>query len=161
MKNNFLTSVEEQYLADGYRVTVHPVKDNLPDFLAGFSPDMLAQKEGENVVVEVVTKDAMSRNIDFLEYWVGKVNSEPGWRFDMVINDPSPWSDKVSRDAIESDIEDIRRRNLEALRTLEQGFLEPACLFAWALIEAALRIVANHLNLSLKSKMPAFVMKQL
>ena len=161
MDKTDITAVADQYRRDGYSVVVGPGHEDLPESLAGLSPDLLARKEGEEVVVEVVSRAALKSREAFLSYWLGKVNNQPGWRFDLVINDDSPWSDKVSRDAHDLDLADIRERNLKARRTLEQGFLEPACLFAWSLAEAALRVVAGKFQVPLKNKMPAYVMKQL
>src|SRR4051812_29582591 len=138
MKLPEITTVAEQYRGDGYTVVIRPGPDDLPGFLAGFAPDMVARKGAENVAVELITKDGLNRKSHFLEYWVGKVNNQPGWRFDLVITDPSPWSDRISKDARELDIDDVRERNLEVRRSLDHGFLEPALLFAWSLAEAAM-----------------------
>jgi len=161
MENIDITSVAEQYRSDGYRVVVPPASSDLPEFLSGFMPDMLAKKGNENVVVKVVGRDQVNQEKHFLGYWVGKVNTQPGWRFDLVITDSSPWADKVAGDASERDIEEVREQNREVRRTLEQGLLQPASLFAWSLVEAALRILARSNAIALKNNMPAYVTKQL
>jgi hypothetical protein len=129
--------------------------------LAGFEPDAIAQKGDEKVVIKVVSRDELRKREHHLGYWLGKVNSEPGWRFDLIITNPSPWPDTISRNAHDFEIGDVRDRNLEARRILAQGFVEPACLFAWALVEASLRLVARSLEIPLADKSPSFVIKQL
>lgn len=161
MKKTDVASVEEQYRRDGYRVAAPPASSDLPEFLSGFMPDVLAQKDGENVVVTVVDRDQVAQQKHFLGYWVGKVNAQPGWRFDLVITESSPWTDRVAGDASERDIEEIREQNIEVRRTLQQGLLQPASLFAWSLVEAALRILARSNAIALKNNMPVYVSKQL
>ena len=138
--------VAEEYRNDGYRLTSRP-EGPLPDFLDGFEPDFLAEKASEKVVVAVVTKDELRRREHHLGYWIGKVNAEPGWRFDLVITNPSPWPDKVAKDAREFEVDEIRARVPEARRALAHGLVEPACLFAWALAEAAMRHLARDLGI--------------
>lgn len=160
-EKNAITSVAEQYRLDGYRVAAPPSPEDLPDFLAGFEPTILAQKDGENVVVAVVERTELRREKHFLGYWLAKVNAQPGWRFDLVIIDSSPWTDKVLSDARERELEEIRERSRDVRRVLDQGLLEPACLFAWALLEAALRIMAKGSLTPLKNQMPDYVIRHL
>lgn len=161
MEKTDITSVAEQYRRDGYRVAAPPTIEDLPDFLAGFMPSVLAQKDGENVVVAIVDKARLNHERHFLAYWLAKVNAEPGWRFDLVITDSSPWTDKVVGDAREQEIEELRQRNHDIRAALGQGPLEPACLFAWSLLEAALRLVARGSLTPLTNNMPTYVINHL
>lgn len=161
MENTDDASVAEQYRHDGYRVAAPPTADDLPDFLSGFVPSLLAQKNGENVVIAVVDKARLNEEKHFFGYWLAKVNAQPGWRFDLVITDSSPWTEKLVGDAREWEVGEIRQRNQELRKSLEHGLLEPICLFAWALLEAALRVLAKGSLTPLKSKMPNYVINQL
>lgn len=161
MENTDIATVAEQYRRDGYRVAAPPATEELPDFLSGFTPSVLARKDGENVVVAVVDKAQLSQERHFLAYWLAKVNAEPSWRFDLVITDSSPWTEKVVGDAREREIEELRQKNDQLRSAQREGPLEPACLFAWALLEAALRLVARGSLTPLKNKMPTYVINHL
>jgi len=48
-----LISVASEYERQGYEVKLQPSRTDLPAFLAGFEPDLIATGKGETVVVQV------------------------------------------------------------------------------------------------------------
>ncbi len=48
-----IAKVAGDYRQRGYDVDIQPSGANLPDFLGGFRPDLIARRPGDNVVVEV------------------------------------------------------------------------------------------------------------
>jgi len=43
------------YSQQGYQVSVEPSPRELPEFLRTLAPDMIARRDGENIVVEIKT----------------------------------------------------------------------------------------------------------
>ena len=54
-----LTSVAAEYEKRGYEVKVRPAGTDLPEFLAGFEPDLIATGKAESVVVEVKARNEL------------------------------------------------------------------------------------------------------
>jgi hypothetical protein len=48
----------KEYEERGYAVTLEPPAAVLPDFLAGYEPDLVARSTDENVLVEVRTRES-------------------------------------------------------------------------------------------------------
>jgi FtsZ-interacting cell division protein YlmF len=48
------------YAQQGYQVSVEPPPRELPEFLRTPAPDMIARREGENVVVQIKTSSPAS-----------------------------------------------------------------------------------------------------
>jgi hypothetical protein len=163
MEKTDIEDIAKPYRDDGYHILLEPGRHELPEFLKGFDPGMIATKGDERVVVEVATRDQVKnqKTKKNLEYWIGKVNSEPGWRFDLVIVNREPWPDPISADSKELDPEEIRARNRTIQPILSLRLIEPASLYAWSMVEAAMRVVAERFRIALVDKTPFYVMKTL
>ena len=79
-----LASVASDYEKRGYEVKVRPGADQLPEFLAGFAPDLIARGKDEFVVVDIKARgDVEDQQV------VAKIEAalrnRPGWRFELVI----------------------------------------------------------------------------
>ncbi len=130
----------EDYRARGYDVIIQPSREELPEPLAYFQPDILARKGGETVIIEVKSRQSLGRE-PHVEPLVRAVQQVPGARFELVIAKPDiasplpertrPWRDREAAGALE-----------EASQLLEDGHLVAALLLGWAAAEAALRILA-------------------
>ena len=76
-----LQKVAERYEQNGYEVVVDPLPEDIPAFLQGYRPDLLAYKGDEKVAVEIkAAGEALNEGVAFM---AGIVNSQPGWRFDF------------------------------------------------------------------------------
>ena len=78
-----LRSIARQYERDGYRVTVPERGGDLPAFLQGFTPDLIAESEGDRVVIELKRSDAVPGSNELRDL-AERVSGEPGWRFELV-----------------------------------------------------------------------------
>jgi Holliday junction resolvase len=56
-----LNSVAREYRKQGCKVLLYPGETDLPSFLSGFQPDLIAYSDEENVVVEVKSKSTLSK----------------------------------------------------------------------------------------------------
>ena len=55
-----LDKVAQDYRARGYQVRIQPHREDLPDFLSSFEPDLLASGKGETIVIEVKTRGELN-----------------------------------------------------------------------------------------------------
>lgn len=53
-------AVAEDYRRRGYDVVEEPSLESLPDFLAGYQPDLIARRGKETVVVEVKSRKSLA-----------------------------------------------------------------------------------------------------
>lgn len=140
-----LNAVARRYKRDGYRVTVPARDGNLPSFLEGFTPDLIAESVQDRVVVEVKRSDAV-RGANELQQVAETVAREPGWRFELVTVAPTPQVAAPTAERIAS-IEH-RARHVAGL-----GLTDMAYAYAWSAIEALLSDLALQQGIKV-SKVP-------
>jgi uncharacterized protein YutE (UPF0331/DUF86 family) len=162
LENKRLLEVAREYERQGYRVVRRPGKAELPDFLSGFTPDLIAYGAAENVVVEVRSKSTLSGAED-LTSLSSAVNATPGWRLDLVVTNPRSASvidtraEELDRDGIRARVETVRH----LLRVTEEDEEDAAALLAWSAAEATLRAVARRHTIALEREQPALIVKKL
>src|SRR5579864_5686091 len=88
--------IADEYKRRGYTVIIEPSEVQLPDFLRGYSPDIIAQGPSESVVVEIKSPDK-TRPADYWSELAKTVRQHPGWRFEWIIDnrnarEPEPQS---------------------------------------------------------------------
>lgn len=71
------------YRKQGYRVTIPASADARPAFPQDFQPDLIAEKEGDHVVIEVKRSRA-PRGTNELTELAELVAAAPGWRLELV-----------------------------------------------------------------------------
>jgi hypothetical protein len=155
-----LQQVADQYRQEGYTVKLRPSGTDLPDFLASFGPDLIAQRNGDRVVVQVRSKEDL-RSDPALSHLAGVVNAQPGWRFDLVVLDPRKWPDELPNEVTEPGAAGISALVAEAEHLLRVGALRAAFLVACAAAEASLREAARREAIPLDQNDPPFVLDTL
>jgi hypothetical protein len=55
-----LRQYADWYSRQGYQVSVEPPPRELPEFLRTLAPDLIAHRDGENIVVEIKTSSPAS-----------------------------------------------------------------------------------------------------
>src|SRR5437764_152748 len=80
-----LNEIAEDYRARGYDVKIDPRREDLPDFLSTFEPDLIASGRGETVVVEVKTRRELS-SAPSPQALEAALQNRPGWRFELIID---------------------------------------------------------------------------
>jgi hypothetical protein len=75
--------IARQYTKLGYEVIENPGPASLPSFLRGFSPDLLATKDGDHVVIEIKSSDSLRGSNELTEL-ATIVAQRPDWRFEFV-----------------------------------------------------------------------------
>jgi hypothetical protein len=88
--------VVREYKRRGYRVVDRPDPGELPEFLKGYRPSLIAERDDDHAVVEVRTARSLKGSNEFVEL-ASLVNGEAGWRLELVtvrpvdpLPDPEP-----------------------------------------------------------------------
>jgi uncharacterized protein YutE (UPF0331/DUF86 family) len=123
---NLIPELEEE----GYEVFVHPRPPVLPAFLRNFAPDIIANRKGKHLAVEIVR--SLETSSHSLEKLTSAIRENPDWALRIVvISSTSPQSTLPSQswEAIQSSIEEVRR-------LINSGSYEASLLVGWAVLEA-------------------------
>jgi len=149
-----LEKIAADYQTQGYDVKVQPRPAELPDFLAGFKPDLIISGKGETIVFEVKTREEL-KNAPFTPALEAALNKQPGWRFELIIDGAgSEQRETLSADQIRASLD-------EATDLKQRNHPTAALLLLWSAIEGALRLLANRENVELESYAPEYVLKRL
>lgn len=142
-----LQRVAERYRAEGYRVTVCPQPAQLPPFAVDLGANILASKDDQNILVQVKERREDLAAIPDLAKQADLVNSQQGWRFDVVVLESESPMERVIHKAAEPTPEQINQLLDRAAKSTEAGVLDIACVYAWAALEAAMRQVRSDTEL--------------
>jgi uncharacterized protein YutE (UPF0331/DUF86 family) len=156
-----LLTIANEYRDKGYEVEFQPSPEDLPDFLKNYRPNLIARRHDEAVVVEVASRHSLNDySSQYLSRLAQIVEQHPTWRLDLVMTNPeevlnlSKPKDSLQKQEIVS--------QLLGVRQLAQQHLESALLYAWSLVEATLRLVAENEKFSFqRSKSPSYLIKLL
>ena len=154
-----LQEITAEYTARGYEVIVEPGPDKLPEFLAGFRPDLVARGPNESVVIEVKVGIKTAASERFREL-AETIQRQPGWRFSLVVIDPG--SDEVA--PLTQQLLDRKRiadRLTSADELLKAGATDAAFLMMWTAVEALLRHIATREGLPLERVPSSALMKEM
>ena len=73
------------YSRQGYQVSVEPPPRELPEFLRTLAPDLIARRDGENIVVEIKTSSPAS--FDQVQRLARALEHRAGWKLQVVYVD--------------------------------------------------------------------------
>ena len=155
-----VADLAREYRQKGYTVIVEPRPDQLPDFLAAFRIDMLAENAEEQVVVEVRTQESLV-DAPELDAIAQALHNQPAWRFELVVTNPRDRGTFQPKDAASLNERDIAYRLQEARQLSEQEHGEAALLIAWSATEALLRAIADQEALPGTASNPSQLTKSL
>jgi hypothetical protein len=131
-----ISQYAEWYAQKGYQVSVEPSPRELPEFLRTLAPDMIAQRDGENVVVQIKTSSPTS--FEAIQKLARALDHRAGWELQVVYVDlPDPEWQPPPRLPATKDL--LARLDLigRASEDEDQNRLE--FLLLWSIIEAAAR----------------------
>lgn len=155
-----LLKLAQEYRDKGYEVSFEPDLEDRPDFLKSYRPDMIVRRGDEAVIIEVKSRASLnSSSTQYLRNLAQLVKQYPGWRFELVMTNPE---DAAYLPEAEGSLQapEIELR-LQVAKQLAAQHPEAAVLYAWSLIEATLRLVAEKEELSLQRFDPLYLVKQL
>lgn len=159
LERDRLLQLAEEYRNKGYEISFHPNPEDLPDFLKNYRPDMIVRRGDEAVIIEVKSRHSLNSSRQYLQNLAQSVEQHPGWRFELVMTNPedAAYSPKAESSLQQPEIE----TRLQVARQLATQHPESAILYSWSLVEATLRLVAEHEELSLQRLDSLYLVKQL
>jgi hypothetical protein len=151
-------AIAEEYRNQGYEVIEEPSPGQLPDFLAGYHPDILIRKGDESIIVEVKSRLSLAKDHEVQEL-ARILQQKPHWTFELAVvgegeQFPAP------EEARPLDRDDILRGIETAGRLFELGFFEAALLLAWSTLEATVRLLIEEEGIVLSRLNPSYILKQ-
>jgi REase_AHJR-like len=158
MERDKIDALLAEYRAKGYSVLAHPPSQDLPEFLRGFEPDLIATSPAGNVVVQV--KSSPRFDPAQAQRLAEAVNQNPSWRFEVVFVSPPVAPDVPAQEELAAD-EHVTRMLQEAETLSNQGHLEAAGLVAWSAVETILRRLAQSAAPELERQSSARLLKHL
>jgi len=148
----------EEYRRKGYEVVEEPSQEQLPDFLAGYHPDLLIRKGDEAIVVEVKSRTSLAQETQVREL-ARLLRTKPGWNFELiVVGEEERW--RAPEGAHPFDRDDILRGLAAAEQLLHTGFADAALLLAWSASEATVRLLTEEEAIMLERLAPLYILKQ-
>jgi uncharacterized protein YutE (UPF0331/DUF86 family) len=147
-----------EYQRNGYVVRVRPAPHELPEFLRGFAPDLVAESSRGNVVVEV----KMSTAIDAAQMarLAEAIDGEDGWKFEVVFVSQPVAAEIPSEEALVPEAQ-VNRLLSSAETLFADGEVEAAAMLAWSAAEAILRRNAQSAAPEFERQSSARVLKHL
>jgi len=151
-------TIAEEYRSKGYEVIEEPAQEQLPDFLSGYHPDLLARKGDEVRVVAVKSRASLAKEPQIRDL-ARLLRTKPNWNFELVIvgEEDQP---KTPEGARPFDRDDILQGIQASERLLELGFPEAALLLAWSSSEATVRLLTAEEGIVLDRLTPLYILKQ-
>jgi Holliday junction resolvase len=108
--------VAQRYRDEGYQVVVRPFGEQIPPFIAGFQPDLIAIRGNEGVIVEIKINRMDLSSDHQISRLAEIVNARPGWRLDLVVLEPETTVEKAAQEAAEPSDEQLA----QILKTAEE-----------------------------------------
>jgi hypothetical protein len=139
MQQETIEKVAQRYRDEGYQVTVRPVDDLIPPFIADFQPDLIAIRGNAGVIVEIKLNRMDLARDHQLAALAETVNSRAGWRLDLVVLEPETTVEKAAQEAAEPSDEQLAQILKTAEELSEKGRSPNASVVAWGGLEAAMR----------------------
>jgi uncharacterized protein YutE (UPF0331/DUF86 family) len=154
-----ITDIADEYRRNGYKVTIHPSRDELPNFLSNYRPDIIVESARESVVIEVKNHQDLSHNPQIRRI-ADIVWAQPGWRFELVVTNPK-GSTLISSESRLPNIKELSMRLTKARRLVSSGDYEAAISIAWSAAEGLLRLIGQAENIALDRQSSSYVIKKL
>jgi hypothetical protein len=136
-----LQRIAEDYRRRGFEVVIEPKGKALPEFLADTTPDIIANRANEHLVIEV-KRAPETVDPEQVAAISKRLATHPGWR--LVLMAPEPPYRGIDSDLLTLDEQSIRHRFDEASILIAQGHAEAALMLAWSATEALLRLIASR-----------------
>ena len=153
-------ALARRYTQMGYQVQVEPSPAAVPFDLNGYRPDLLVEKDGEHLIIEV--KGAQTPiPIERFQKLILTVRQHSGWRFLLVTPDRPDPVQHLRRTTELLPWTSAHERAQRAQLLLADGDPEASFLVAWAALETLLRRHAEAASLPLDQLSDVSLLKQL
>lgn len=139
-EREIVESAARRYRRAGYSVTEPATRDQVPPFLEGYVPDLIAETENDRVIIEIKNVRSLPGD-NQLKAVAAMIEGQPGWRFELITA-PSP-EEQASEETLDLLSDKIRQ-------TAKGGQREAALIFSWSLVEQLLRDISTRAKLNSK-----------
>lgn len=128
------------YRNKGFQVSTPRSPAESPEFLrwSHYIPDIIARSADENFVIAVKSRETM-RDLGELSEVAELINSQPGWKFVVVFTNPRDASNVQGHSSAEKVFQLLQKS--EVITGPDPAHLEASFIFAWAALEASLRLL--------------------
>lgn len=150
-----IREIAEDYRRNGYLVEVEPQPESIPGFDRNLRPDMLVEKDGIHIVVEVKSRSAL-RSSDSVRRMADAIAKVPEWKFELIILD-----DSAADVELKPNSETVQAQLAAAELVLERGQIESAFMMVWIALEAALRRLAADRGIEIGDISPNRLIREL
>lgn len=158
IESQAIAKIADDYRRRGYNVVITPTGSDVPEFLAGYQPDIIARSPTESVVVEVKVGTRTSVAERFREI-AERVNRQPGWRFSLVYVSPSEPDQLMEADP--APLPQLEQRAREADSLLQANQPDAAFLLYWSTLEGGLRLLGRRAQLPLENLPSSALIREL
>ena len=155
---NRIIKIANEYRQKGYEVVIQPSSNDLPNFLSGYQPDVLAKNANESVIIEVISHSNLSRKSQ-LSRIAEIVEAQPRWRFELVMTNPK-GDTLISSESRLPSIDEVSKRLTRAKRFVKIADYEAAIAIAWSAIEGLLRLIGEDEEIALNRQSSSYVIKK-
>lgn len=136
-ESNILDQLRAAYEQRGFSFVIQPGPEALPDFLASYRFDAIAQKEGENVIIEIIRRQRSPWEQPFKGLH-DRLANHKDWKLNIIYAVEKPEDSIVipvpRLDALKQQIAEV-----EALAAT--GHHRAAFVLSWSVLEAVLNRV--------------------
>jgi hypothetical protein len=148
--NRLLREIAQDYIRQGYPVTIRPLPEDLPEFLREFDPDLLVTTPESKVVVEVKGSGKL-RPDGFFERLHEAIQAHPGWSTEFILDYNR---EKELREAFLPVLtfDEIQERLEAGQQLVEAGLLDSALLVTWSGVEGMLRQMTAYENITVPNQ---------
>jgi len=151
--------IAEEYRSKGYDVLVEPSDPDLPPFLRGRQPDLIARRGDERLVIEIKAPSSKAEP-ERLRDLAEKIQGESGWK--LILIAPRPTEEMLPGEQLQLlSLPEVEERLGDARQLLGAGHLEAAILLAWAAVEGQLRELARQEEIPLPRPGTLTLLRQL
>jgi hypothetical protein len=151
-------AIAEESCGRGYEVIEEPSPEQLPDFLAGYHPDLLIRRGDNAIIVEVKSRSSLAKDPQIREL-ARLLQTKPHWDFELVVvGEGEQFSAPEGARPFARD--DILQGIEEAERLVASGFSAAALLLAWSSLEATVRLLIEAEGIVLHRLSPIYILKQ-
>jgi uncharacterized protein YutE (UPF0331/DUF86 family) len=130
-KREFLRNAVSELEDEGYEVFLQPKQPPvLPPFLKGFHPDIIAHRDDEHLVVQIVTRPGET-NTD-IGAMTSAIRAQPGWNMRLIVATPTRIQTTLPQQSNEA----IKQSADDMAALIRDGHHRAALLMGWSTFEA-------------------------
>jgi hypothetical protein len=152
--------VARRYREAGYEVVLQPKPTMIPFDLGGYRPDILARKDGMNVIIEVKSNFDIAASYERLQTVAEETRRHDNWSF-VLVTARDVAEVGLPNDPDQPSWEEIQKRMQSADRLGSMGEHEAAYLLLWIAFEQTIRKLSIEAALPLERLAPAIMIRQL